>query len=114
MAKRILIAGMQHRAKQRIIDDEDEQKSLFECDFPEDYVRKKIEQYDLEYPDEKHFPVLLLSCIGPQHARDFYACIDGNTLLIQQSELFDFRTLDLGTLDLFAHLLLSSPHGFKP
>lgn len=55
-----------------------------------------------------NFPVLLLSYVGPQHAGYFYACLDSYTLLNQQSELFDFRTLDPGTWDIFADLYLSS------
>jgi hypothetical protein len=96
---------MLNRANQLRIEDEDEQEDYLENRMSQE----QIETYDLEYPDERHFPALMLSYIGPQHGRYFYACMDKDTLVIRQSELFDFRKLNIAHFDKFTELLLSQP-----
>lgn len=58
---------------------------------------------------EERFPILLLSFLGPQHARVFYACMDGYELVIRQSRLYSFEREATAPIDLFARLLLSRP-----
>lgn len=50
----ILICAMRNRANQRRVDDEDEQMALWDDPSP-----SNLEKYDFEFPDERHFPVLL-------------------------------------------------------
>jgi hypothetical protein len=73
-----------------MVEDEDKPEALSEMELHPVNFTLEIEQYKLEYPHEKHFSVLMLSYVGPQHARYFHACMDGRKLLIRQSELFDF------------------------
>ncbi|KAK1148459.1 hypothetical protein N8T08_009464 [Aspergillus melleus] len=61
------------------------------------------------FMSEDRFPILLLSFLGPQHGRVFYACMDGDQLVIRQSRLYDFRKLESAPFDLFSRLLLSQP-----
>ncbi|OJJ87991.1 uncharacterized protein ASPGLDRAFT_1012690 [Aspergillus glaucus CBS 516.65] len=68
----ILISAMRGRANQPKVEmkDGDEWEEL-SC-------------YDLTFPKEKCFPVLLLSYIGSQHGCLFCASLNGNHLVIRQ------------------------------
>lgn len=61
------------------------------------------------FPDETRFPVLMLSFVGPQHGRLFYACMNGEIIVIRQSKLYSSEQQTTAPLDLFARLLLSRP-----
>lgn len=67
-----LTAIMKHRANQRKVDEDAEQEALIESSSAEERY-EKIEQYNFEFAEEKHFPVLLLSYVGVQHARVIFA-----------------------------------------
>lgn len=68
---RTLTPAIRTRARQRRVEDEDMREALLEKNqFNPDGFTREIE---LEYPYKKHFPVLLISCVGPQHARYFHA-----------------------------------------
>lgn len=110
-----LVAVMRNRANQLKINDESEQEALHESDNIDDIddIQEKIDKYGLEFPDEKHFPTLMLSYVGPQHGRYFYACMNKSTLLIWQSKLFDFTKLVPAQFDVFTNLLLSQPSDEK-
>lgn len=51
----------------------------------------------------------MVSVVGPQHARIYYARISHRQLVIRQSPLYDFTTEAVEPLGLFACMLLSSP-----
>lgn len=73
---------MYNRARQPQAPNEN-QVSMF--DAPE-----KIAQYDLQFPEEVHFPVMFISFVGPQHGRVFCGYMDGGELIIHQSKLYSF------------------------
>ena len=100
-----VIAAMRNRANQPKVDpdNEDAQEALFT------ESEKNIPQLRREFSMEKRFPVLILSFVGPQHARFLYACMDGRQLVIRQSQLYSFVTKASAPLDLFARVLLSLP-----
>ncbi|GAD98656.1 hypothetical protein ANI_1_1096164 [Paecilomyces variotii No. 5] len=56
-------------------------------------------------------PVLLFSLMGLQQARMLQAHMEGAKLVIQRSELYDFRREDSDVLDYFAQWYLSSSTG---
>ncbi|KAF9894866.1 hypothetical protein FE257_004487 [Aspergillus nanangensis] len=58
---------------------------------------------------EHRFPVLLISCQGPQHARILYSCMGGDTLVIRQSKLYSFEKQITAPWDLFTRWMLSHP-----
>lgn len=51
----------------------------------------------------------MVSIVGPQHARIFYACMDGLDLVIRQSQLYSIEKRYDTTLNFLSSLLLSSP-----
>ncbi|GAM38062.1 hypothetical protein TCE0_033f08508 [Talaromyces pinophilus] len=92
-----LIAAMRNRAHQRVMignNDEDE----------EPQPRSPPEYY---FKYEQRFPVLMVSCVAPQHARIYYACMDGSDVVIRQSTLFNFTRGRSAPFNLFARFLAS-------
>lgn len=77
---------MRNRAHQRVMigfyDDEDE-------DEDREPQPRNPPEYHFKY--EQRFPVLMVSCVPPQHARIYYACMDGLEVVMRQSVLFSFR-----------------------
>lgn len=51
----------------------------------------------------------MVSIVGPQHARIYYACMSGRQLIIRQSRLYSFMEEVMAPLHLFACMLLSHP-----
>ncbi|RDH29844.1 hypothetical protein BDQ94DRAFT_161848 [Aspergillus welwitschiae] len=99
-----LVSAMRSRAIQpQVSDDEDEQEALFNEN------REDIKCMPREFANETRFPVLLLSCPGPQHARYFYACMDGTRMVIIQSKLYSFENLGTAPIQLFMRLATSQP-----
>ncbi|CRG85498.1 hypothetical protein PISL3812_02552 [Talaromyces islandicus] len=86
-----LVTAMRNRAfepeEKRFDDDhefedyEEEQKARFPEDGNSPYV----------FPFEQRFPVLMVSVVGPQHGRIFFACMDGRDVVIRQSQLYSFE-----------------------
>lgn len=99
-----IISAMQARANQPRVPEEDEE-SLFEPTFAE----SDLARYPLEFETEQHFPVLMLSFLGPQHGRLFYACMHDGWLVIRQSKLYSFERRADAPVDLFTRFLLSRP-----
>lgn len=97
---------MRNRAKQLEVDlnDGDTQEALF--NESEEYISR---QFRRAFPMEKKFPVLILSYVGPQHARLLYACTKRRQLVIRLSRLYSFERKTTAPLDLFARVLLSRP-----
>ncbi|KAL1886416.1 hypothetical protein Plec18167_000346 [Paecilomyces lecythidis] len=96
-----LVSAMRNRANQPEVPPA-KWESLFEMDeqkLPDNRVFK----------DEKTFPVLMLSFLGPQHARVFYARMKNDEVIIGQSELYSFERKNTANIELFARLLLSTP-----
>ncbi|OJJ32421.1 hypothetical protein ASPWEDRAFT_44534 [Aspergillus wentii DTO 134E9] len=89
---KLIVAVMQNRASQLKVDENEEE-------LPGQY----------EFQDEKRFPVLMTSFLGPQHGRIFYACMDGEKLIIRQSRLYSFEKKESAPWDFFSRILLSSP-----
>lgn len=83
--------------------DEDEWEELY------DMSEEELSCYDLTFPKEKCFPVLLLSYIGLQHGRLFCASLNGKHLVIRQSGIYSFETKAIAPLDFFSRVLLSRP-----
>jgi len=61
--------------------------------------REELFCYDLTFPKEKCFPVLLLSYIGPQHGRLFCASLDGKQFVTKQSRIYSFETRAIAPLE---------------
>lgn len=51
----------------------------------------------------------MVSVIGIQHARIFYACMDGLNVVIRQSRIWSLEKKDEEVLDFLAGMLLSAP-----
>jgi hypothetical protein len=51
----------------------------------------------------------MVSLVGPQHGRIYYACMDRFNVVIRQSPLFSFEKRETGPWDFFAKILLSYP-----
>lgn len=49
--------------------------------------------------------------MGPQHARILISYTEGNDLVVGYSKLYDFRTRDDYSLQLFARWMLCSAYG---
>ncbi|QKX64284.1 uncharacterized protein TRUGW13939_11457 [Talaromyces rugulosus] len=78
-------------------DEEDENEALFPEGSP------------LVFQYEQRFPVVMVSLVGPQHGRIYYACMDGFDVVIRQSPLFSFEKRETAPWDFFARILLSYP-----
>ncbi|PKY00582.1 hypothetical protein P168DRAFT_285258 [Aspergillus campestris IBT 28561] len=100
-----IVATMRNRANQPKVDPNnvEAQEALFT------ESEEKIHELKREFPMEQRFPVLLLSFVGPQHGRLFYACMDRRRLVIRQSRLYSFEDNATAPLDLFARMFLSRP-----
>ncbi|GKZ73912.1 hypothetical protein AnigIFM60653_006132 [Aspergillus niger] len=61
------------------------------------------------FPDEQKFPVLLVSFVGPQHARLLCASLNTNLLVIHLSKLYSFEREQDAPLDLFMSWLFARP-----
>ncbi|KAH8432456.1 uncharacterized protein LDX57_010092 [Aspergillus melleus] len=96
-----VITMMYARSQQPDVSQEEEE-ALFEPEAMPEFEPKA-------FKNEDRFPILLLSFLGPQHGRVFYACMNGDQLVIRQSRLYDFRKLESAPFDLFSRLLLSQP-----
>ncbi|KAL4811442.1 hypothetical protein BDV18DRAFT_156030 [Aspergillus unguis] len=58
---------------------------------------------------EQRFPVLMISVVGRQHARIYYACMDFPHLIIRQSRLYSFEDGRTAPLEFFSRMLQSHP-----
>ncbi|PYH94311.1 hypothetical protein BO71DRAFT_398986 [Aspergillus ellipticus CBS 707.79] len=99
----LLLDAMRNRAIQLDVTAEDEQELLFNPG------EEDIPVYGRKFPQEYHFPVLLLSYVGPQHGRVLYAAMDGDRLVIRQSKLYSFEKEVTAPIGLFGRLLPSKP-----
>jgi hypothetical protein len=97
-----IICVMRNRVNQRKADSKEEREALW--NFPAD-----IEYGGYEFEAETHFPVILLSYVGPQHGRIIYAYMDRQRLVICQSKLYSFEKQETAPLNLFTRMLLSRP-----
>lgn len=85
-------------------------KTVKSRDEESDKLFKRIVKPQLGYHDERwfpieeHFPVLLLSFVGPQHGWMLYACMDKEQI-IRQPRLYIIEREDNALLDLFARSL---------
>lgn len=100
----LLLSAMRNRANQVVVDDDEEVVDSLLGKKPEDLSS----EYDLSFPTEGTFPVLLLSFVGPYHGRFFQAYMNDGVLRIHQSKLYSFQNKK-SPLDLFARYLLSRP-----
>lgn len=73
------------------------------------YILKEELGNRLAFPQEKRFPVVMLSFMGPQHGRILYAFMDGEQLVLRQSRLFSFERKANAPFALFQRILLSHP-----
>lgn len=88
---------------QPVVKDDIEEESFFGMS------NKQLADYELLFPNKKHFPVLILSSVGPQHGRSLHVCLGEERLVIRQSKLYSFECQATAPLDLFARFLLSRP-----
>ncbi|OJI82572.1 hypothetical protein ASPTUDRAFT_30645 [Aspergillus tubingensis CBS 134.48] len=103
-----LIKAMRGRAYQPRIDSESKRKDSYNRDEAgEDYRDILPRPWLLTFPDEEIFPVLLISCVLPQHARIFAACMYQGKLVIRQSKLYSFEWRDKAPVELFTRVFLS-------
>lgn len=70
---------------------------------------ESLSRFELEFPKEKCFPILLLSYVRPQHGRLFCASLNRRQLVIRQSKLYSFEKRATAPLDFFSQMLLSQP-----
>jgi hypothetical protein len=68
-----------------------------------------VEYRGFEFDAETHFPVILLSYVGPQHGRIIYSYMNRHRLVICQSKLYSFEREETAPLNLFTRMLLSRP-----
>lgn len=68
-----------------------------------------MESCEPQFSKEQTFPVLLLSYVGRQNGRFFYASMKGSEMIIRQSRLYSFESRGNAPLNLFAGILLSHP-----
>lgn len=73
--------------------------------------REEIRLQQRAFEKEERFPVLMISLLGPQHGRLFYACMDGERLVIRQSKLCSFERKDTAPWDFLSRFILSRPLG---
>lgn len=92
-----LITAMRNRAHQHVMNEDVEEW--------EDPKPRKPPEYYFKY--EQRFPVLMVSCVAPRHARLYYACMDGSEVIIRQSLLFSFESGENAPFDYFARFLAS-------
>jgi hypothetical protein len=92
-----LITAMRNRAHQHVMIQDGEE-------YEEPKPRNPPEFY---FKHEQRFPVLMISCVAPQHARIYYACMDGSEVIIRQSLLFSFEKDQEAHCDYFARFLAS-------
>lgn len=103
-----IIQAMRNRANQAKAQvDQTEEEALFKMEADE--FEAHLTKHGHQFARETRFPVLMLSFVGPQHGRIFYACMDGQKLVIRQSDLCSFERTDHAFFDLFSRLLLSKP-----
>ncbi|KUL85577.1 hypothetical protein ZTR_08044 [Talaromyces verruculosus] len=105
----ILICAMRNRANQRRVDDDEDEQMVALRDDDDDPSPSNLAKYDFEFPDEQNFPVLLLSYIGPQHGRFFYAYMVKDRLKIWQSRLYTFEQEKQSPINLCTRIHLSRP-----
>ncbi|RDH38389.1 hypothetical protein BDQ94DRAFT_165534 [Aspergillus welwitschiae] len=98
-----LVIAMRGRANQRKVDSEDKREELWEND------GEGKEDYPYLFKDEEYFPVLVVSCVLPQHARLLTACMNQRKLVIRQSKLYSFEHKKTAPVDFFTRLFLSKP-----
>ncbi|KAK2755039.1 hypothetical protein FQN54_006567 [Arachnomyces sp. PD_36] len=99
-----IVVAMNNRLCQPETYGEEDEENLFD-----NASRSEIRARKRAFPQEKRFPVLMISLMGPQHARLSYACMDGKTLMILQSRLYSFEVEADAPSDFFARFILSRP-----
>ncbi|PYH65695.1 uncharacterized protein BO88DRAFT_446119 [Aspergillus vadensis CBS 113365] len=105
-----LVKAIRGRAQQPRIDSESKRMESYNRDEAgEDYRDILPQPWSLTFPDEQTFPVLLISCVLPQHARIFAACMYQGKLVIRQSKLYSFEWRDKAPVELFTRVFLSKP-----
>lgn len=52
---------------------------------------------------------MVFSLMGPQHARVIEAYLEGHTVVVRPTKLYDLRTKDVDTLKLFAQWYFGKP-----
>ncbi|RDW76673.1 uncharacterized protein DSM5745_06665 [Aspergillus mulundensis] len=115
-----IITIMRNRASQpRVWDENEEDEDDAFDDGYQDPNPKECPGLDLKdtevlFPDERRFPVLMASLVGPQHGRLYYACMDGLDIVIRQSKLYSFEKKDDALLNFFSCFLLSEPIARDP
>ncbi|RAK84005.1 hypothetical protein BO79DRAFT_276323 [Aspergillus costaricaensis CBS 115574] len=68
-----------------------------------------LSQKSPAFPDEQKFPFLLVSFVGPQHARLLCASMYTHVLIIHVSKLYSFEREQDAPLDLFMSWLFARP-----
>ncbi|KAL2862228.1 uncharacterized protein BJX67DRAFT_366843 [Aspergillus lucknowensis] len=103
-----IVTAMRCRAYQPAVFDVDAVLAG-EVEQPEDGNPAPSNEDDLAFKDEKRFPVLMVSLIGPQHVRVIYACMDGLKLCVRMSELTRIEPTNELLFRNIASVLLSIP-----
>lgn len=93
-----LITAMRNRAHKRVMIEE----GLEKWEDP-----KPCNPHEFYFKHEQRFLVLMVSCVRPQHARIYHACMDGMEVVIRQSKLFSFEKGENAPCDYFARILAS-------
>ncbi|KAL4894790.1 hypothetical protein BDV59DRAFT_200594 [Aspergillus ambiguus] len=89
---------------------------FFQREIPEDLFEElsrdtsgELMKYPLAFPNERRFPVFMISLVGPQHGHMFHAFMEKDTLTIMQSKLYSFEKKNTAYFNLFTLWYLGTP-----
>ncbi|KAH8805364.1 hypothetical protein F5884DRAFT_799094 [Xylogone sp. PMI_703] len=74
-------------------------------------TRLTTERWETDESKHSKAPILMFSFMGPQHGRILQAYYDGHRLVVNYTQIYDFRTKNVVGLQLFARWFLSKPTG---
>lgn len=101
-----ILSIMHSRVKEPKVESEEVMEGLSDMNEQE---LEDLSKKSPAFPDEQKFPVLLVSFVGPQHARLLCASLNTNLLVIHLSKLYSFEREQDAPLDLFMSWLFARP-----
>ncbi|OJJ75367.1 hypothetical protein ASPBRDRAFT_101824, partial [Aspergillus brasiliensis CBS 101740] len=102
----VIVSVMRSRVMQPKAESKEEEEGLFNLN---PVQVEELCQESPAFPSEQEFPVLLLSFVGPQHARILCASMNGKQLIIRMSKIYSFEREEDAPIDLFMSWLFARP-----